>query len=209
MLLMRWWCCPKVEWGESSGPHLKCWLCAHSPHQLCLGSCKNFPWLSPLARLYIKASIIGVCKMGSMGCVLCVPSAHLLWGAAKQATGVRGGWEGCIMRDGWKWSVAKKIAADMRSLQGQELFLHTSCTVATVMSQKEHREAAVALSLGEPWVSHQTLNVNESKAPCCAHVNYKGEVQELGRVGEVEQDICVLRRILWFQQKPLKYVRVL
>lgn len=52
------------------------------------------------------------------------------------------------------------------------------------------------------------MNVNESKAPCCAHVNYKGEVQELGRV-EVEQDICVLRRILWFQQKPLKYVRVL
>lgn len=123
MLLMRWWCCPKVEWGESSGPHLKCWLCAHSSHQLCLGSCKNFPWLSPLARLYIKASIIGVCKMGSMERVLCVPSAHLLWGAAKQATGVRGGWEGCIMRDGWKWSVAKKIAADMRSLQGQELFL--------------------------------------------------------------------------------------
>ena len=45
--------------------------------------------------------------------------------------------------------------------------------------------------------------------PCHAHVNEKEEVQEQDWVGEVEQDICVLRRILWFQKEPLKYVRLL
>lgn len=47
------------------------------------------------------------------------------------------------------------------------------------------------------------------ESPCRAHINEKGEVQEQDRVEEVEQDICVLRRFLWFQKEPLKYARLL